>query len=207
LPGTGAGKPVRRFARVIIQPHSWRNLLSLSVGLPLGVAWLALFSLALAGGMGLVVILAGAPALTAFLSAARRASAFDSRVTERLRGNVAPPPHQPTPQTGLLANLEDPRTWRAIGYLLARGPLAAISLAIPAALLVAGAALTLAPATGGWAIDPLGYWRAASMSEFELLATTLLGVLLTLTAFHAANALAALNERVGRAVLAPAYAK
>src|ERR687886_798961 len=59
---------LRRFARVAVDPQSYRNLLYLALALPLGVAYVAVLAAGLSAGAGLAVIPTGLGVLRARLS-------------------------------------------------------------------------------------------------------------------------------------------
>jgi hypothetical protein len=187
----------------VAQRQTWRNALYLALALPLGLAYTALLFGALALGGGLRMLILGVPVLLALLNGGLRLAAFERTLARQLLGVDVQQPMSTSCGTAtqqFAAHLNDPATWKAIGYLFVKLPLGLAATGALAALFAAVGGLLLAPALYSWTTFSLaGVWRVDSLPE--ALACALLGLPALLIALQTLNALAAMSGSVTRVLL------
>src|SRR4051812_35242202 len=118
---------LKRFAGVVRDAQSYRNLLYLALALPLGVAYVAVLAAGLSAGAGLAVILVGLAILLATLFALRGGGGGERARARGLLRAPTPPPIEggidvAWPQRVQLW-LRDPVTWKSLVFLLAKLPM------------------------------------------------------------------------------------
>src|SRR3954469_19958578 len=125
-----------RFARVVTDPQSYRNLLYLALALPLGIAYVAILGAGLSAGAGLAVILVGLGILLATLFAIRGMAALERMLARRLLRVAIHPPIEGGIDLAWRDRvpiwLRDPVTWKSLVYLLAKLPMGIVAGALVA---------------------------------------------------------------------------
>lgn len=188
----------------------WRAALYLLTSVPLGIATLtALLLLAVAGG-ALSVVLIGIPLLLILVLAGIPLAALERRRLRLLDPRPLPPAHREPDGTGLSSwlrtRLQEPSTWRELGYALLFSlvlwPLEA--LAVGTALTVCGgliAAPVVLAASGGEEVRVLKIWLAHSYPS--AFAALLAGVVLLPVFAYPLGLLAAGRAVLTRQLLSP----
>jgi len=194
-----------RFARVVRDPQSYRNLLYLALALPLGVGYVTVLAVGLSAGAGLAVILVGLAVLLGTLFAVRLMAAVERTLARTLlRVTIHPPIQGEIDQTWrqrVQHWLRDPVTWKSLVFLLAKLPMGIVASALIVTLGFVSLLITLAPVIVlftpviffGWAID----------DPLQALAGVPAGVLLLLCCLHLFNGLAWIYGVSARVMLGP----
>ena len=141
------------FLAPLVDRRTYRNLLYLALGLPLGTFYFTFISTATSLGVSLLIIWVGIPILAATVIAWRALARFERRLTERLLGTPIPSPSSPVVD-GMnrwersRVTLADIHTWRYLAWLLLRFPLgifgfvlAVVATTVPLSLIVSPVAL------------------------------------------------------------------
>src|SRR5688500_13326701 len=120
-----------RFARVALDPQSYRNLLYLVLALPLGAAYVAILVAGLSAGAGLAVIVVGLGLLLATLFALRAMAAVERTLARRLlRISIHPPLEggiQEDWRQRIQLWLRDPVTWKSLVFMLGKLPMGVLA--------------------------------------------------------------------------------
>jgi len=194
-----------RFARVARDPQSYRNLLYLTLALPLGVGYVTVLAVGLSAGAGLAVILVGLVVLLATLFALRMMATVERTLARTLLRVTIHPPIEggidPTWRQRVQLWLRDPVTWKSLVFLLAKLPMGIVASTLIVTLGLGSLLITLAPVLVlftpviffGWAID----------DPLQALAGVLPGALLLLCCLHLFNGLAWLYGVCARIMLGP----
>jgi len=152
--------------------RSWNEFLYVSLGLPIGVAWLVALITLLAVGASLVVITVGIPMLALTLLLWRWGADTERQRAALVLGAPIPRPARRRPRSPRFmdrwgARVRDRTTWRDLGYMLLLGPVGILAGTIVMALWAAVFAALLAPvlapsAPSGSLLDELGtVWTIA----------------------------------------------
>ena len=100
---TGRTSPLRRFFGVAAQPHSYRNIAFLLIGLPLGTVWFTMLVTGVSVALSMIVVaLLGIPMLLGLWYVTRSFANVERRVANALLGQRLPrssmnAPHGATP--------------------------------------------------------------------------------------------------------------
>ena len=172
IAASGGRTRLRRFLHVGAERQTYRNIVYLLLGLPLGTIWFSVLSAGLAVGAGLLVVaLVGIPILLG-LWYVSRAFANTERMTANLLLGTAlePAPFGPhgrgNPWRRLRALTGDRRRARELGFLLLRFPAGVATFTL--ALTALGAPFALAYAPLAARIDgdePFGSWSQGDRLE------------------------------------------
>ena len=194
-----------RFAGVVRDPQSYRNLLYLLIALPLGVAYVTILVAGLSVGAGLAVILVGIALLVATLMALRVMAAVERTLARRLlRISIHPPL-----EGGIHANwrqrvqlwLRDPVTWKSLVFMLGKLPMGVVAFAAVGLLGLFSLVLAFAPVLV--AITPVIFFGWEIDDPVAAIAAVPAGVLLWLCCLHLFNGLAWLYGVCARVMLGP----
>ena len=196
---------LRRFARVAVDPQSYRNLLYLALALPLGVAYVAVLAAGLSAGAGLAVILIGLGVLLATLFALRVMAAVERALArELLRVPIHPPIEggidQPWPQR-IQQWLRDPVTWKSLVFLLGKLPMGIVAWGLISLLGTTALVLVLAPVIV--AFTPVIFFGWEIDNPAQALLGVPVGIVLLLCCLHLFNGLAWLYGVCARVMLGP----
>src|SRR5919199_4447303 len=196
---------LRRFARVAVDPQSYRNLLYLALALPLGVAYVAVLAAGLSAGAGLAVILIGLGVLLATLFALRAMAAVERALArELLRVPIHPPIEGgidvPWPQR-IQQWLRDPVTWKSLVFLLGKLPMGIVAWGLISLLGTTALVLVLAPVIV--AFTPVIFFGWEIDNPAQALLGVPVGVVLLLCCLHLFNGLAWLYGVCARVMLGP----
>jgi hypothetical protein len=178
--------------RTLRSPQTYRNLAYLALALPLGLLELTFLLAGLALSLLLLVTLLGVAVLGKTVDGAFALARLEQRLAVRLLRTDIPAASGavPPPGAGVATRLRvyggSATTWRRLGFLAAKLPLAAATVSLAAAALGLSLALLAAPL----------YEDGAGP-----LAAALVGAAALLPALHLVNALAGLWARLGRALL------
>jgi hypothetical protein len=193
---------MRRFFGVVVDPHSYRNIAYLLLGLPLGIAWLTTLVTGVAVGASmLVVALIGIPILLGMWYVTRAfANAERALANVLLHEHLSYAPIESRHHGNLWARLRamtNERTRRReAGYLLLRFPAGIATFTAAAIALSTPLWIIWAPFHARIVDDtPFGSWSGASHLEDIAMSpwSTLLvpvGMVLLVAALHALNRLA-----------------
>jgi hypothetical protein len=172
--------------------QTYRNLLYLALALPLGLVEFLFLVAGLALTLVLLVTLLGVVVLERTVNGAFALARLEQRITAGLLRTDVPvvTPHS-APAGASIARrlgvcLRCGTTWRRLGYLAAKLPLATITFALAGAALALSATLLAAP------------FYAHGLAAF---AFAIAGAAALPAALHVINALAGLWARLGRALL------
>lgn len=173
--------------------RTYKRLLYLLLAFPLGVAWFCFYVTGLSLGAGLAITIVGLPILIAVLASVVPFAALERDLANALlEEDIARPAAEP-PLESLWARVKRlvtaSRTWKELGFLLARFPLGVFSFT--AVITALGVSLGLAAAPlYAWAapIDIDGFLRIDTVGE--ALPLVPVGLVLTVIALHLTNLLA-----------------
>jgi signal transduction histidine kinase len=194
-----------RFARVVRDPQSYRNVLYLLIALPLGVAYVAILVAGLSVGAGLAVIVVGLVLLVGTLFAVRAMAAVERALARRLlRISIHPPL-----EGNIHANwrqrvqlwLRDPVTWKSLVFLLGKLPMGLVAFAAVFLLGLTSIMLAFAPVLV--AITPVIVFGWEIDNPVAAIAAVPVGVLLFLACLHLFNGLAWIYGVCARVMLGP----
>src|SRR4051794_14369391 len=186
-----AFKPVGRL-------RTWKAVAYLAIGFAIGIGELVFLVTGLAVGFSLSIVIVGIPLLLAVATASRAIGAMDRTLANALLdANIqAPSAHRhaegPWLQR-LRAVMTASSTWRSLGWLALRFPLALISFVIPASMLTLAGGPVVGPAAGG-----LG--DAGALPRIAAVASAVAVFFLSL---NVVDAFGALHRATARALLGP----
>jgi hypothetical protein len=193
--------PGRRFFGVVARPQSYRNIVYLFLGLPLGIIWFAVLVTALSTSLSLVVVaLLGVPMLFATWYVIRAFANVERRVADVLLDEDIPPA---SIASGLHGNLwtrlkamsADRTRWRELGYLLLRFPAGVATFVVAVTALTVPAVVAYAPIHARYVDESFGNWFWSSELEHFVARSPWswglvpLGLLMLLGALHVINGL------------------
>ncbi len=193
---------IRRFFGAVTEAQTYRNVVYLLLGLPMGTLWFTLIVTLFTVSASLVVVaLVGVPMLLVSWYVVHGLAAVDRTVAvELLRLDVAPLAPMPTGSTGLWRRLRhvstDRRLWRKLGYLLLRFPAGIATFTIAVALPTVAAAVAYTPFylwldADGWGEWPLSRSLERMGSKWPWSwALVPAGALLAVGSLHIMNAVA-----------------
>jgi signal transduction histidine kinase len=188
---TSAFAPVARL-------RTWKAVVYLIVGFAIGIGEFVFLVTGLALGFSLSIVIVGIPLLLAVATASRALGAMDRAVANTLldAGIQAPPAHRhaegPWLQR-LRAVMTASSTWRSLGWLALRFPLALISFTIPAAMVGLSVALVLEPLVGG----------LQDADALPRIASLLAAAAVLFLTLNVVDAFGSLHRVVARALLGP----
>lgn len=194
------------FFGVVTHPQSYRSILYLLLGLPLGTAYFVFIVTGVSVGASLIVLaLIGIPILIGTVIVCRALMQFErylaNGLTEQQIENIPPlPPAQGGWLPRIKSMFKDSVTWTGMLYMLLRFPLGIATFTIAVTLIALAFGLLFAPAwswtsndleIGSWTLDPFPWsWLA-----------TLLGIPLVFVSFHLMNGLAHVSGLFARSML------
>src|SRR3954453_4881345 len=194
-----------RFASVVREPQSYRNVLYLALALPLGIGYVVVLAVGLSAGAGLAVIVIGLALLLATLFAVRAMAAVERLLSRALlRIGIHPPIEG---GIGLSWRqrvqlwLRDPVTWKSLVYLLAKLPMGIIAAALISVIGFFSVGLTFAPIIV--AFVPVIFFGWEISNPIVALVGMPLGILLFLGGLHLFNGLAWIYGICARIMLGP----
>ena len=194
------------FFGVIAKPQSYRNILYLLLGLPLGTLYFTV--LVTAGSVGLsmlVVALLGIPILLGAWYVIRGFMGLERGLAVGLLDvEIAPLPAAPHVTGGLWQRFKmlwaDGPSWKGIVYLLLRFPVGIATFTLAVTLVSTSLGLAFAP-TYAWVEDEQT-WGSWTFDPFPWsFAVVPVGIVLVFVSFHVMNAVADLCGRWARASL------
>ncbi len=149
-----ARNPVTAAFAPIASLRTWAGVAYLAIGFLIGIGEFVFLVTGLAVGFGLSIVIVGIPLLLAVVTVSRALGAMDRSIANALLGAKIPtPPAHRHAEGPLLQRLRAvvmaPSTWRSLGWLVLRFPLALVSFVVPTAMLGAAVALVLEPLVGG----------------------------------------------------------
>ncbi|WP_255152494.1 sensor domain-containing protein [Halorarius halobius] len=201
---SGPVDALRGFLGVPLRAQTYRNLAYLALAFPLGLVYFVGLSVGLSTGIGLTVTLVGLPLLLVTVLAAAAAAGFEARLATWLVGVDATPPAALGDLDGAFESVDGfieatkrlltaPTTWTGVLLVALKFAFGVVAFtALVSATAVAGTLLAapflydaagISYSVGPYAIETLG----------AALATTGLGVLVTLVSLHLLNGLAKLG--------------
>jgi hypothetical protein len=194
--------PVLRFLGVVVRPQSYRNIVYLLLGLPLGIIWFTVLVTALSTSLSLVVVaLLGVPMLFGMWYVIRAFANVERRVADVLIDQHVPPAPIASGECGnlwmrLKAMSGDRARWRELGYLLLRFPVGVATFVVAVVALTVPATVAYAPIYARFVDDSFGDWfwsselqRFASSSPWSW-GLVPLGLVMLIGALHLINGLA-----------------
>jgi hypothetical protein len=200
LQDAGAGNS---FWGVAVKGQSYRNILYLLLGLPLGTLYFTVFVTGASVGLSLMVLaLVGIPLLIGLWYVIRSLMSFERGLaTLLLEVDIAPLPAAPRVTGGLwkrfVALWSDRGTWRGIQYLVLRFPAGIATFTIAVTLTATSLAMAFAP-TYMWSSDDLT-WADRTYDPFPWsFALVPVGIVFFFVSLHVMNALATVSGRWAR---------
>lgn len=183
------------FVDVIVKPRTYRNIVYLLLGLPLGTIYFTVLVTGISVGLSmLIVALVGIPILIGLWYVVRAFMTFERGLAVGLlEADIAPLSPMPTWTGGLWARFKalvrDRPTWLGVGYLLLRFPAGIATFVVAVTLIATSLSLTFAP-TYMWTSDDLT-WAGREFDPFPWsFALVPIGVVATFVSLHLMNALA-----------------
>jgi signal transduction histidine kinase len=194
-----------RFASVVREPQSYRNLLYLALALPLGIGYVVVLAVGLSAGAGLAVILIGLALLLATLFAVRAMAAVERLLARTLlRIGIHPPIEG---GIGLSWRqrvqlwLRDPVTWKSLVYLLGKLPMGIIAAGLIGLIGFFSVVLTFGPIIV--AFVPVIFFGWEISNPLIALLGVPLGIALFVSGLHLLNGLAWIYGICARIMLGP----
>jgi hypothetical protein len=194
------------FWGVAVKGQSYRNILHLLLGLPLGTLYFTVLVTGASVGLSLMVLaLVGIPLLVGLWYVIRGVMSFERGLAMLLLGvEIAPLPAAPPVSGGLWKRFKalwsDRGTWRGIQYLLLRFPAGIATFTIAVTLTATSLAMAFAP-TYVWTSDDLT-WADRTFDPFPWsFALVPVGIVFFFVSLHVMNALAFVCGRWARGSL------
>jgi len=191
------------FWGVAAKGQSYRNILYLLLGLPLGTLYFTLLVTGTSVGLSLLVLaLVGIPLLIGLWYVIRSLMSLERGLAMVLLDvDIAPLQAVPPVSGGLWNRFKalwsDPGTWRGIPYLLLRFPAGIATFTIAVTLTATSLAMAFAP-TYMWTSDDLT-WADRTFDPFPWsFALVPVGIVFFFVSLHVMNALAAVSGRWAR---------
>jgi len=159
----------------------------LLIGLPLGLIYVLFFTVALALGLGLLVIGVGVILLAGTSMLAWNLVEIERQSAVLLLGIDLPPIRPPKAKgvwsaEALRDYVTDGGTWRALGILFAKLPLGIVAFTVALGLVFLASTLAAAPITATIVTIDLGVWRIDR--EWQALIAFVISLPLGLLALH-----------------------
>jgi len=213
-------RPVLSFG-VVIDPHSYVNILYLLLSFPLGIAYFVFLVTGISLGFGLVIIWVGIPILALVLAGSWGLCKLERLLAIHLLNEDIPTVARSDRSerleegrsdlgTGerlfiaawrrLKAHLADRLTWTGIIYLFLKFPLGIASFVMVVVMVAITGALLGAPFYY-WVDDgiDIGFWRVDELWEAIIL--TVIGIPAAFISLNVMNATAFLSGRLARVML------
>lgn len=187
---------VDRIFGVLAEASTYKRLLFLFVGFPLGMFYFCSMAPLIGVGIGLAPIVVGLAILAAALFIVTIYARLERQLMAGLLGAVFAPEPRPAPRIrGWLLN---PAAWKRVLYFALRLPLSVLGFAV-AIVMVVSVSLLLAPLAYSivpmWiATEPVTRWE-------EAILVACVGAALGLVSAHAVNAVADLERRLAEWLL------
>lgn len=181
---------------------TYRRLLFLALGGPLGAAYFCAVVCACAAGFLSALTVLGAPAMRLVLRMARGLAAFDVEMSASLLDAEMPRvPVGPSEACGLLACLADHDAWSDVAYLLLRFPAGLGGCVASLAIVWSGLFLAALPVLQAAGVRSLQVGPVAVNGQARAWLFVPAGILLLVVAAHVVNWLAALLGRLPWALI------
>ena len=195
-----------RVITVVARPDSYRNILYLLLGLPLGTLWFSVLVSGVSVAVSLLVVaLLGIPMLWGLWYVTRSLANVERRVAHALLHLELPPAPMHAPHRGnvwlrLRTMTRDRDRWRELGFLLLRFPMGIATFTATVAVLATPVLVALAPIEARRDEHPFGDW--ALSSTMEQVASSPwswflvpLGAMMLLGSLHLVNLMARVSAR------------
>ena len=204
LPDTrnGRASPLRRFLGVAAQPDSYRNIVYLLIGFPLGTFWFTVLVTGVSVAISmLVVALLGIPMLVGLWYVTRSFANVERSLANALLGQHLLRSPMRSPEHGnlwvrLRSMTRDRDRWREFGYLLLRFPIGVATFTAAVSGLATPLMVAYAPIVVRYDEQPFGDWAlssrmedVASGSPWSWLLVPL-GLVMLIASFHLMNSVA-----------------
>jgi signal transduction histidine kinase len=200
---------LRRFLVAPFTRATWRHLLYLGLGLPLGIAYFVALVVGVSIGFSLAIFWIGLPVLLLTLIASRWAARFERLLARRLLRTEIPPPLPITGQHSLWERLKfllrDPVTWKSLVFVVLKFPMGLIGFAVIGCLGFVAGVLAFSPLIV--ASTPVTFFGWVIETPSEALPAAPAGLLGLLLVFNLANGLAWLDALAARQLLGPSSAQ
>lgn len=187
--------PLARFFRAPIELRSYGNLLYLALAFPTGLAYFIFLVVGLSLGLSLAIVWVGLPILALVLAMSFGLAAAERQLAIHLLGARVPPmlPAAPAAETTVWRRvrdfLENPVTWKGLGYLAVKFPLGLLSFVLLVVLLSVAGALLATPFVYPWL--PIALFDMPIDNLWGALACGIAGAALALVSLNLLNLLAA----------------
>jgi hypothetical protein len=190
--------------RVALRPlttaRGWTTLTHHLLGLPLGIVYFTWLVTGLATGLGLAVTIVGIPILTLVLATVRPLQEGERAMANALLGTDIPAAGLAPQGEGLWGRFKaywtDSRTWRGVGYLLARFPVGTFTFSVAVAAYSTALWLIAAPLLAPLNTMDFGFWEPDTV--LDGLALFPAGVLLLVAAGWISEGMAEMSRALAR---------
>lgn len=186
--------------RPLITARGWTAVTHHLIGLPLGIAYFTWLVTGLSLGAGLAITIVGIPLLTLVLATVRPLQEGERVMANVLLGTDIPAGGLAPRGEGLWGRFKaywtDSRTWRGVGYLLARFPIGTFTFIVAVGVFAVAGFLIAAPVLAP--IDPieLGIWEPDTV--LEGLALVPAGLLVLVAAGWISEGMAEMSRALAR---------
>lgn len=197
----------RDIVGVAVDPRSYKNILYLVVGFPLGLIYAVGLTIGLSVGASFALFLVGVPVVVGTVAVSRYAADFERRLANRLLDAGIPKPDdapvrsrdEPLYQTAL-TYLGAASTWTGLVFLYLRFWLGVAAFTVAAVLLGASVAVMTAPLH--YADPNIGLVGVSVFdSRTQALVGVPVGIVAAVVSLHMLNGFARLSERVAAMLL------
>jgi hypothetical protein len=190
--------------RVALRPlttaRGWTTLTHHLLGLPLGIVYFTWLVTGLATGLGLAVTIVGIPILTLVLATVRPLQEGERAMANALLGTDIPAAGLAPQGEGLWGRFKaywtDSRTWRGVGYLLARFPVGTFTFSVAVVAYSTALWLIAAPLLAPLNTMDFGFWEPDTV--LDGLALFPAGVLLLVAAGWISEGMAEMSRALAR---------
>jgi Putative sensor len=186
--------------RPLTTARGWTTLTHHLLGLPLGIVYFTWLVTGLATGLGLAVTIIGIPILTLVLATVRPLQEGERAMANALLGSDIPAAALAPQGEGLWGRFKaywtDSRTWRGVGYLLARFPVGTFTFSVAVAAYGTALWLIAAPLLAPLNTIDFGFWEPDTV--LDGLALFPAGLLLLVAAGWISEGLAELSRALAR---------
>jgi hypothetical protein len=186
--------------RPLTTARGWTTLTHNLLGLPLGIVYFTWLVTGLATGLGLAVTIIGIPILTLVLATVRPLLEGERAMANALLGTDIPAAGLAPQGEGLWGRFKaywtDSRTWRGVGYLLARFPVGTFTFSVAVAAYSTALWLIAAPLLAPLNTMDFGFWEPDTV--LDGLALFPAGVLLLVAAGWISEGLGEMSRALAR---------
>jgi signal transduction histidine kinase len=192
---------MHRFLAVAFSAATWKHVLYLLLGLPLGVVYFVVLVVGISTGLGLAIVWVGIPILILTLVAWRAAAGLERVLARRLLGVQVPSPAHMGPGLSTWQRLKllvrDPVTWKSLVFIALKLPMGVLAFGLMTSLGFGAAVLTFAPAIVAFTpVTFFGWIVETPLEAAPMVPAGALGLVVLLNIVNGLAWLAGLSARV-----------